>query len=350
MLVVMQTDATEAQIARVVEIITEMGYEGRPMPGAQRTTVGLVGNDGRVDGSRLESLDGVAEIIHVSRPYKQVSREWRPENTLVEIAPGVVFGGTDIPIIAGPCSVENEKQIVLAAQLVREAGAHALRGGAFKPRSSPYSFQGLGKKGLELLKLARQETGLPIVTEALDEEGAHLVAEVADCIQIGARNMQNYALLKTIGRLGRPVLLKRGMAATITDLLMSAEYLLAEGNTQVILCERGIRSFDPSTRNLFDLTAIPLVQKLSHLPMVADPSHGTGLRDKVIPMGRAAIAAGADGLLVEMHPNPDQAMSDGGQSLYPDQLARLVREARTIAEAIGRSLPTSSGTASATRG
>ncbi len=350
MLVVMQTDATDAQIARVVEIIKAMGYEGRPMPGAQRTTVGLVGNDGRVDGSQLESLDGVAEIIHVSRPYKQVSREWRQENSLVEIGPGVVFGGRDIPIIAGPCSVENEKQIVLAAQQVKDAGANALRGGAFKPRSSPYSFQGLGKKGLELLALARQETGLPIVTEALDEEGAHLVAEYADCIQIGARNMQNYALLKTIGRLGRPVLLKRGMAATIVDLLMSAEYLLAEGNTQVILCERGIRSFDPSTRNLFDLTAIPLVQKLSHLPMVADPSHGTGLRDKVIPMGRAAIAAGADGLLVEMHPNPEQAMSDGGQSLYPDQLARLVREARAIASAIGRSISDSAGTATPARG
>jgi 3-deoxy-7-phosphoheptulonate synthase len=350
MLVVMQHDATQAHIARVVEVIKEMGYEARPMPGAQRTSVGLVGNDGRVDGSQLESLDGVAEVIHVSRPYKQVSREWRQENTLVTIAPGVVFGGTEIPIVAGPCSVENEQQIVLAAQQVRDAGATALRGGAFKPRSSPYSFQGLGKKGLELLALARRETGLAIVTEALDEESAHLVAEVADCIQIGARNMQNYSLLKTIGRLGKPVLLKRGMAATITDLLLSAEYILAEGNSQVILCERGIRSFDPSTRNLFDLTAIPLVQKLSHLPIVGDPSHGTGLRDKVIPMGRAAIAAGADGLLVEMHPNPDRAMSDGGQSLFPDQLARLVREARTIAEAIGRSVTPALGTASAAVG
>ena len=350
MLIVMQHDASEADIARVVVAIQEMGFEARPMPGAQRTTVGLVGNDGRVDGSRFESLSGVAEVIHVSRPYKQVSREWRAENTQVTIAPGVVFGGRDIPIIAGPCSVENEKQIVLAAQQVRDAGANALRGGAFKPRSSPYSFQGLGKKGLELLALAKRETGLPIVTEALDEEGAHLVAEVADCIQIGARNMQNYSLLRTIGKLGKPVLLKRGMAATITDLLMSAEYLLAEGNTQVILCERGIRSFDPSTRNLFDLTAIPLVQKVSHLPIVADPSHGTGLRDKVLPMGRAAIAAGADGLLVEMHPDPDRAMSDGGQSLYPDQLARLVREARAIADAIGRSITAATGTASATHG
>jgi len=350
MLVVMEHGASQEQVDRVVEVIVQMGYQARPMPGAQRTSVGLVGNDGRIDGSQLESLEGVAEVIHVSKPYKQVSREWRAENTLVTIAPGVVFGGADIPIIAGPCSVESEEQIVLAAQQVREAGGAALRGGAFKPRSSPYSFQGLGRKGLELLALARRETGLAIVTEALDEEGAHHVAEVADCIQIGARNMQNYALLRTIGKLGKPVLLKRGMAATITDLLMSAEYLLAEGNTQVILCERGIRGFDSATRNLFDLTAIPLVQKLSHLPIVADPSHGTGLRDKVIPMGRAAIAAGADGLLVEMHPNPDRAMSDGGQSLFPDQLGRLVREARAIAEAIGRSITTLPGTATVARG
>jgi 3-deoxy-7-phosphoheptulonate synthase len=245
--------------------------------------------------------------------------------------------------------VESEHQIVQAAQQVAAAGAAALRGGAFKPRSSPYSFQGMGKKGLALLALARRETGLPIVTEALDEEGAHAVAEVADCIQIGARNMQNYALLKTIGKLGKPVLLKRGMAATITDLLLSAEYLLAEGNTQVILCERGIRSFDPSTRNLFDLTAIPLVQKLSHLPIVADPSHGTGLRDKVLPMGRAAIAAGADGLIVEVHPNPDRAMSDGGQSLFPEQFEKLVTAARTIAAAIDRSITPAPQATSAAR-
>lgn len=350
MLIVMEHDATSEQVARVVKTIEEMGYQARPMPGAQRTSVGLVGNDGRVDGSRLESLEGVAEVIHVTKPYKQVSREWRAENTLVTIAPGVTFGGSEIPIVAGPCSVESEHQIVLAAQQVRDAGGAALRGGAFKPRSSPYAFQGLGVKGLELLALARRETGLAIVTEALDDEGAHRVAEVADCIQIGARNMQNYSLLRTVGRIGKPVLLKRGMAATITDLLMSAEYILAEGNGQVILCERGIRSFDPSTRNLFDLTAIPLVQKLSHLPIVADPSHGTGLRDKVIPMGRAAIAAGADGLLVEVHPDPDRALSDGGQSLYPDQFAKLVREARTIAEAIGRSIAPAPRTAATARG
>src|SRR6059058_5602673 len=345
MLVVMDNHATPEQIERVVRVIEEMGYHARPMPGGQRTAVGLVGNDGRVDGSRIEALPGVAEVIHVSKPYKQVSREWKQENTIVRIAPGVMFGGSDIQIIAGPCSVESEKQIVSAARLVRDAGGAALRGGAFKPRSSPYSFQGLGKRGLELLALARRETGLPIVTEALDEEGIHLVAEVADCIQIGARNMQNYSLLRAAGRAGKPVLLKRGMAATITDLLMSAEYILAEGNGGVILCERGIRSFDTMTRNLFDLTAVPLVQRLSHLPIIADPSHGTGLRDKVTPMGRAAIAAGADGILVEVHPNPDRALSDGGQSLFPDQFARLVQEIRAIAGAIGRTVAPTPGTA-----
>jgi 3-deoxy-7-phosphoheptulonate synthase len=349
MLVVMENHATQSDIDRVVKTIEEMGYSARPMPGETRTTIGLVGNDGRVDGSRVEALPGVAEIIHVSKPYKQVSREWKAANTIVTIAPGVSFGGTEIVIIAGPCSVESQEQIVTAARAVRDAGATALRGGAFKPRSSPYSFQGLGKPGLELLALARRETGLPIVTEALDEEGAHIVAEYADCIQIGARNMQNYSLLRAVGRMNKPVLLKRGMAATITDLLMSAEYILAEGNGQVILCERGIRSFDTMTRNLFDLTAIPIVQRLSHLPMIADPSHGTGLRDKVIPMARAAVAAGADGVLVEVHPNPDRALSDGGQSLFPDQFARLVTELRAITSAIGRSVAPASGTVTTAR-
>jgi 3-deoxy-7-phosphoheptulonate synthase len=347
MLVVMQHDATREQIDRVVQVIQEMGYEARAMPGSQRTAVGLVGNDGRVDSSRIEALPGVGQVIHVSKPYKQVSREWKHENTVVTIAPGVAFGGREIPIIAGPCSVESERQIVSAALQVAAAGATALRGGAFKPRSSPYSFQGLGKRGLELLRLAQRETGLPIVTEALDEEGAHIVAEYAECIQIGARNMQNYSLLRAVGRIKKPVLLKRGMAATITDLLLSAEYILAEGNDRVILCERGVRSFDTSTRNLLDLTAIPLVQKLSHLPIIADPSHGTGLRDKVAPMARAAIAAGADGVIVEVHPDPDRALSDGGQSLFPEQFAALVGELRAIAQAIGRevagTVPTSVG-------
>jgi 3-deoxy-7-phosphoheptulonate synthase len=338
MLVVMNHGATAAEVERVVRTIEEMGYEARPMPGAQRTAVGLVGNDGRVDSSRIEALPGVAQVIHVTQPYKQVSREWRPENTVVTIAPGVRVGGSDVVIIAGPCSVESEEQILAAAREVRAAGAAALRGGAFKPRSSPYSFQGLGRRGLELLALARRETGLPIVTEAMDEAGANLVAEVADCIQVGARNMQNYSLLRTVGRLGKPVLLKRGPAATINELLLSAEYILAEGNDQVILCERGVRSFDPAVRNMFDLTAIPIVHKLSHLPIIADPSHGTGLRDQVTPMARAAIAAGADGMLIEVHPAPDRALSDGAQSLYPRQFAALVEELRPIAAAIGRSL------------
>ena len=338
MLVVMQQSATPQEIERVVKTIEDMGYEARPMPGGQRTTVGLVGNDGRVDSSRVEALPGVAEIIHVTKPYKQVSREWREENTLVTIAPGVSFGGPTVQVIAGPCSVESEHQIVTAARAVKAAGATALRGGAFKPRSSPYSFQGLGRRGLELLALARRETGLPIVTEALDEEGAHLVAEFADCIQVGARNMQNYSLLRAVGKIKKPVLLKRGLAATITDLLLSAEYILAEGNDQVILCERGVRGFDTTTRNLFDITAIPIVQRLSHLPIIADPSHGTGLRDKVTPMARAAVAAGADGVMIEVHPNPDRALSDGAQSLYPDQFAALVTELRAIAQAIGRGI------------
>ncbi|HEU4641422.1 MAG TPA: 3-deoxy-7-phosphoheptulonate synthase [Gemmatimonadaceae bacterium] len=343
MLVVMKHGASSAEIDAVVRTIEEMGYEARPMPGAQRTAVGLVGNDGRVDGSRIEALPGVAQVIHVTQPYKQVSREWRPENTVVTLAPGVHVGGDEVVVMAGPCSVESEEQIVTAARQVRAAGAAALRGGAFKPRSSPYSFQGLGRRGLELLALARRETGLAIVTEAMDEEGAELVAEFGDCIQIGARNMQNYSLLKFVAKLGKPVLLKRGLAATISELLLSAEYILAGGNDQVILCERGVRTFDNVTRNMFDLTAIPIVQGLSHLPIVADPSHGTGVRDKVIPMARAAVAAGASGILVEVHPHPDRALSDGAQSLYPEQFAQLVGELRAIAAAIGRTVAPAPG-------
>ena len=336
MLVVMQHGATEAEIETVCRVITEMGFTPVPMPGEQRTAIGLIGNDTRVDDTNLVGLPGVAQVIHVSKPYKQVSREWKPVSTVVSLAPGVDIGGGSIVVIAGPCSVESEEQILSAAHAVRAAGATALRGGAFKPRSSPYSFQGLGKAGLKLLALARQETGLPIVTEAMDEAGAELVAEYGDCIQIGARNMQNYSLLKAVGRLGKPVLLKRGMAATISDLLLSAEYILAEGNNQVVLCERGLRSFDTAARNMFDLNAIPIVQKLSHLPIIADPSHGTGYREYVSPMARAAVAAGADGLIVEMHPNPDRAKSDGAQSLFPEQFDRLMLDLRRIAAAIGR--------------
>ncbi|MDH4132253.1 MAG: 3-deoxy-7-phosphoheptulonate synthase [Gemmatimonadota bacterium] len=340
MLIVMHAEATAEDIARVCGTIEEMGYEARPMPGRQRTTVGLVGNDGRVESSRIEGLPGVQEIIHVSKPYKQVSREWKPEPTIIQLSRGVTIGGTAVVVMAGPCSVESEAQIIEAARLVRAAGATILRAGAFKPRTSPYSFQGLGQKGLELLGRARNETGLLIVTEAMDAEGAEKVAEVADIIQIGARNMQNYSLLKTVGRLRKPVLLKRGLSATIQELLLSAEYVLAEGNPEVILCERGVRGFDTATRNLFDLSAIPVVKSLSHLPIIADPSHGTGHREMVMPMARAAVAAGADGLLVEVHPNPERALSDGVQSLYPAQFERLMGEARLIAAAIGRSIAT----------
>jgi len=336
MLIVMRHGAAEEEIQAVVAAIEEMGYQARPMPGKQRTTVGLVGNDGRVDGSRLAALSGVQEIIHVTKPYKQVSREWQPESTIVRLPGGLTVGGDEVMVMAGPCSVESERQILQAARAVREAGATVLRAGAFKPRSSPYAFQGLGRAGLDLLARARDETGLLIVTEAMDAEGLDQVVEVADIVQLGARNMQNYSLLKHAGRCGKPVLLKRGLSATIQELLLSAEYLLAEGNRQVILCERGIRGFDQATRNLFDLSAVPVVHGLSHLPIIADPSHGTGHRDMVIPMARAAVAAGADGLLIEVHPHPDRALSDGAQSLYPEQFDRLMKEVRLIAEAIGR--------------
>jgi 3-deoxy-7-phosphoheptulonate synthase len=336
MLIVMRHGAPEEDIRRVAATIEEMGYQARAMPGKQRTTIGLVGNDGRVDGSRLAALPGVQEIIHVTKPYKQVSREWKPESTIIRLPGGLTVGGDDVVVMAGPCSVETEHQILEAARAVREAGATVLRAGAYKPRSSPYSFQGLGRAGLKLLARAREETGLLIVTEAMDAEELDIVADTADIIQLGARNMQNYSLLKRAGRCAKPILLKRGLSATIQELLLSAEYILAEGNPNVILCERGVRGFDPATRNIFDLSAIAVVHGLSHLPIIADPSHGTGHRDMVIPMARAAVAAGADGLLVEVHPTPDRALSDGAQSLYPEQFDRMMKEARLIAEAIGR--------------
>ena len=336
MLVVMRHDAREEEIRAVIATIEAMGYQARPMPGRQRTTIGVVGNDGRVDGTRLTALGGVHELIHVTQPYKLVSREWKPESTIIRLPGGLSIGGEEVPVIAGPCSVEGEAQLLQAARAVKDAGATLLRAGAFKPRSSPYSFQGLGRDGLKLLARARQETGLLIVTEAVDPEGVDWVAEVADIVQIGARNMQNYSLLRRAGKAGKPVLLKRGIAATIQELLLAAEYLLAEGNADVILCERGIRSYDTQTRNLLDLSAIPTVHALSHLPIIADPSHGTGRRDMVPAMARAAVAAGADGLLVEVHPHPEQALSDGAQSLRPLQFDRMMGELRLIAEAIGR--------------
>jgi 3-deoxy-7-phosphoheptulonate synthase len=334
----MRHGAPEDSVRRVVETIREMGYQARPMPGKQRTAIGLIGNDGKVDSNRLEALPDVLQIIHVTQPYKQVSREWRNEPTIVTLENGTRIGGTDVVLMAGPCSVESEEQILETARFLREAGATVLRGGAFKPRTSPYAFQGLGRKGLELLAIARAETGLAIVTEALEPDTVEVVAEFADIIQIGARNMQNYPLLRRAGQTGKPILLKRGLAATINELLLSAEYILAEGNELVILCERGIRGFDEHTRNLLDLTAIPVVHSLSHLPIIADPSHGTGVRAKVTPMARAAVAAGADGLLVEVHPHPDRALSDGVQSLWPEQFTELVDQVGLIAEAIGRKL------------
>lgn len=338
MLVVMKHNASEEEIGRVVDTIQTMGYDARPIPGRQRTAVGLIGNDGRVDSARLEGLSGVLEIIEVSQPYKQVSREWKAEDTVVRLDNGTTIGGREIAVMAGPCAVESEEQIVGVAHSLREMGATILRGGAFKPRTSPYSFQGLGERGLVLLAQAREETGMAIVTEALDPDGVDLVAQYADILQIGARNMQNYALLRRAGQSGKPVLLKRGMSATIKELLLAAEYLLAEGNEQVILCERGVRSFDTHTRNLLDLTAIPVVKSLSHLPIIADPSHGTGIRAKVIPMARAAVAAGADGLMVEVHPEPELALSDGAQSLYPEQFDELMDQIRVIARALDREL------------
>ncbi len=336
MLVVMRHDARAEDIRAVVEAIEAMGYEARPMPGRHRTTVGVVGNEGRVDGTRFSALEGVQEVLHVTPPYKLVSREWKADSTVVRLPGGLSIGGDEVPVIAGPCSVEGERQLMQAAHAVKEAGATLLRAGAFKPRSSPYSFQGLGREGLKLLALARRETGLLIVTEAVDPEGVDAVAEAADIIQVGARNMQNYSLLRRAGRAGKPVLLKRGIAATIEELLLAAEYLLAEGNPDVILCERGIRSFDTETRFLLDLGAIPTVHALSHLPIIADPSHGTGRRDLVPAMACAALAAGADGLLVEVHPNPGEARSDWAQSLRPEQFERLMADLRPLAEAVGR--------------
>lgn len=338
MLVVMKHNASSQEIRGVVEMIQELGYEARPIPGRQRTSVGLIGNDGQVEPNLFQSQPGVLEVIPVSHSYKQVSREWKEDDTIVSLPNGTRIGGREIAIMAGPCAVESEEQILEIAGILAKAGATILRGGAFKPRTSPYSFQGLGVKGLEFLSRARDETGMAIVTEALDVEAAEHVAEYADIIQVGARNMQNYPLLRKVGRIGKPILLKRGLSATIEELLLAAEYILAEGNPHVILCERGVRSFDTQTRNLLDLTAIPVVKSLSHLPIIADPSHGTGIRAKVTPMARAAIAAGADGLMVEVHQDPNRALSDGAQSLYPHQFQELFGQIKVIAQAISREL------------
>ncbi len=338
MLVMMQRNATPQEIEAVCDAIKLLGFNPLPMPGAMRTAIGVAGDDGQVDTSHFEGMAGVASVLYDSKPYKQVSREWQPDKSLVSIGNGVVFGGTEVPVIAGPCSVEGEKEILHIAHLVKAAGAVALRGGAYKPRTSPYAFQGLGEEGLRQLALARNETGMPIITEAMDERQADLVAKYADCIQLGARNMMNFSLLKHLGKLNVPILLKRGMSATITEWLLAAEYIMSEGNRKVILCERGIRSYDTATRNVYDLAAIPVIQKLSHLPIIGDPSHGVGIRDAVPPLARATVAVGADGVIVEVHQQPDKAWSDGAQSLHPPQFEEMVRSLIPIAEAVGRSI------------
>ena len=336
MLILFRSDASAADRARVRVVIESLGLPFQPIDSTPRAAIALLASDGRVDPARLAALPGVEEIIPLSRPYRMVAREWRPDPTVVRLPGGLAVGGNEIVVIAGPCSVESESQIRATARAVQAAGAVALRAGAFKPRTSPYAFQGLGREGLELLATIRNETGLLIVTEALDESGLEQVAGVADIIQIGARNMQNYALLKLAGRSGKPVLLKRGMTATLTDLLLSAEYVLSEGNPDVILCERGIRGLDGSSRACFDINAIATVKQLSHLPILADPSHGTGRRNLVPAAARAGVAAGADGLLIEVHIHPEEALSDGAQSLYPEQFGLLMEEVRGIAAAIGR--------------
>jgi 3-deoxy-7-phosphoheptulonate synthase len=326
----MRAQAGEDDIRRVCERIQSLGFRPHVMPGAERTAIGITGNHGPVDRAEFEDLPGVAEAIPVSKPYKLVSREVKADNTIVNVA-GVKVGGSDLALCAGPCSVENRDQILAAARAVKQAGAQLLRGGAYKPRTSPYAFQGLGEEGLQYLAEARAETGLGIVTEAIDVETFDLVEKYTDCIQIGARNMQNFSLLRRAGRSRLPVLLKRGMSSTLEEFLMAAEYILSEGNYQVILCERGVRTFADHTRNTLDLSVVPFVQQLSHLPIIVDPSHGTGKRDKVHPMALAAIAAGASGLIVEVHPNPDRALSDGYQSLFPYQFADLADECRALA-------------------
>ena len=339
----MRAQATEQDIAQVCAKIQSLGFRAHVMPGAERTAVGITGNHGPVPAEEFESLSGVAEAIPVSKPYKLVSREVKPDNTVVDVA-GVLVGGSELAMCAGPCAVESREQILERCTSGKAAGAQLLRGGAYKPRTSPYAFQGLGEEGLRYLADARAETGLGIVTEAIDVETFDLVEEYADCIQIGARNMQNFSLLRRAGRARKPILLKRGMSSTLEEFLMAAEYILSEGNYQVILCERGVRTFADHTRNTLDLSVVPAVQRLSHLPIIVDPSHGTGKRDKVHPMALAAVAAGASGLIVEVHPNPDRALSDGYQSLFPDQFRELTEECRAVSEATAKTPRPSAGT------
>ena len=338
MLIVMKMDATAAQVENVVSSVEDRGLKAHAIPGAQRTAIGITGNLGIVEPVHFESLDGVLEVIPVSHPYKLVSREFKASDTVVDVA-GVKIGGSELAVIAGPCSVESYDQTLRIARSIKAAGAHILRGGAYKPRTSPYSFQGLGREGLEILARVREETGLPVVTEATDIDVLDQVAELADMVQIGARNMQNYTLLKRAGRCGRPVLLKRGMNATITELLLAAEYLLDQGNRDVVLCERGIRTFADHTRNTLDVSAVPAVQRISHLPIVCDPSHASGKRHKVLPLARAAVAVGANGIMVEVHDRPAEALSDGPQAILPQEFEQLVDQLRALAPMVDRTLP-----------
>ncbi len=337
MLVVMQQGATEAQIQAVIDRLVAEGFDVHRSTGVIHTVLGGVGGKTDVDLEAFEVMDGVKEAHRIASPYKLASRNFNPGGTIVK-AGAVAIGGEAVVVMAGPCSVESREQIECVAQRVARAGARVIRGGAFKPRSSPYSFQGLGGDGLKLLREAADRNGLVVVSEVMDQTQIALVAEYADILQVGARNMQNFNLLRELGKQRKPVLLKRGICATIEELLLSAEYILAGGNYQVILCERGIRTFETYTRNTMDISAIPVVKKLSHLPIVADPSHGTGRRDKVVPMARAAVAAGADGLLIEVHTDPEKALSDGAQSLYPEQFEELMKQLRMIAPAVGRTI------------
>jgi 3-deoxy-7-phosphoheptulonate synthase len=337
MIIIMKPRSTTKQVAAVVSRVESMGYRAHLSQGEETTIIGVIGDDRPIDREQFELLDGVEKTVPILKPFKLASRDMHPADTLVPLN-GCKVGAEKIVVIAGPCSVESRAQILESAHAVKEAGATALRGGAFKPRTSPYSFQGMAEEGLQLLAEAREQTGLPIVTEAMSPEQIPLVCKYADVIQIGARNMQNYALLNAAGDSQKTVLLKRGMMSTIEELLMSAEYILAKGNTQVILCERGIRTFEKYTRNTTDINALPVLKQLTHLPVILDPSHATGKWEYVNAIARAGIAAGADGLIVEVHPNPEDAMSDGAQSLKPEKFSQLVKEVRRIAEAIGRSL------------
>jgi 3-deoxy-7-phosphoheptulonate synthase len=338
MLVMMKLHATNEQIDAVCHKIEEMGFKAHPILGSTRMAIGITGNQGPIEAASLESLPGVAECVPVSKPYKLVGRELKEDTTIVDLGDGVRIGGPELAIIAGPCAVESRDQAQKIAAAVSAAGARLFRGGAYKPRTSPYSFQGLAEEGLRILAEVRKDFGLKIVTEAIDVESVELVDRYTDVIQIGARNMQNFSLLKRAGRSRRPVLLKRGISATLDELLMAAEYILSEGNYNVILCERGIRTFTDHTRNTLDLSVIPAVQRLSHLPIIVDPSHGTGRREKVIPLSRAAIAAGADGLMIEVHHQPEKALSDGYQSIQPPEFEQLMKQIRQIAPILGRSM------------